>query len=682
MKYSMKFTVIGAIFFIPLLIVSMMYLNTLSSDMERKEMRIEGADYNLALKDVLKYAQQSRGLNVSLFTGDDEAKEKLVTATAEMEKALKKVKAQQAAQTEDFHTAQSLTDIEAQWQQVQSETWTSTDDIVKNYNALTANILTLMQDVSNNSNLLLAESKETFNLIYNTSIELPNITEQYGQLRALGVNVLNSDKITDAQLEKVQSLFYPMEQALNRVDESMDITMGNEQLAKQLKASYETSNASSQQYIEALDHLEGDSISSTDYYELATTAINDKFDFYTTSLTVLKATLSDEYDSLKQKSFFVTVALVVIFIIIALLFIALYLGIRQSVNRLAESAKEVASGNLSVKVALHAKDEMRDIEDAFNDMTTQLNELVREINTSATHVANSSEELNASAEESSSSIEQATSAINKITGDTEQQAVNLHESVQAMDEMVEGIERIAENSTRISSLTSDTTVAATAGNETVERALSQMNTIKQTVEVSSKTVNELNKQSTEIGSIVNLITDIADQTNLLALNAAIEAARAGEHGKGFAVVADEVRKLAEQSRTSAVQISTLIATIQKDTVHSVKMMSDVTTNVDTGIKVTTDAASKFSEIVGSMEALNPQMEEISATATEFSAQSEQVANAMQQLLSMVQNTSASTQEVAASSEEQLAIMEEVASSANALSEMASSLQTLVAKFKI
>lgn len=682
MKYSVKFTLIGALFFIPLLIISLVYMNTLNSDMERKQMRIEGANYNLVLKDVLKYAQQARGLNVSVLTGDTEAVEKLETSTAEMEKALTKIEKLDASSDYDFKTTTKLNEIADQWQALQKTTWTSTNDIVKNYNALTAEILDLMQDVSNNSNLLLAESKETFNLIYNASIELPKITEQYGQLRALGVNVLNNDKITDAQLEKMNSLSYPMQEALDRVDTSMAITMSDDALKSALQSAYNQSNESSKVYIEALNKLQDDSIQSTDYYELATTAINDKFDLYATSLDVLKSTMNDQYNALKQKTTLVLIVLIAIFVIITLLFTSLYLGIRQSIRLLAHSTKEVASGNLNEKVALHTKDEMRDIEDAFNDMTQQLNELVREINTSAEHVATSSEELHASSEESSSSIEQATTAINKITNDTEQQAARLDESVQAMDEMVEGIERIAKNSTRISSLTNDTTASATAGNQTIDRALNQMAIIKQTVEASSTTVHALNEQSAEIGSIVKVITDIADQTNLLALNAAIEAARAGEHGKGFAVVADEVRKLAEQSRTSAIQISELITTIQKDTVQSVDMMSDVTKNVNVGIEVTSEAASKFSDIVVSMEQLNPQMEDISATAMEFSAQSEQVAAAMQHLLMMVQTTSASTQEVAASSEEQSAIMEEIASSANTLSEMSASLQQLVAKFHV
>lgn len=682
MKYSAKFSVIGIILIVPLLLVSLFYIGTMNGDMKQIDKRLEGAQYNNELKNILQYMQQSRGLTVSLVTGDTSITEKLDETEEKVNHGFEEIEAMEHEMTYDFKTKEQLQAIHENWLTLQETSWKDSKQVLTEYTAVIADLLTLMIDVANNSELLLAGSKEMFNLIYNASIDLPNLTEQFGQMRALGVSVLNSDEINETQLKEMNNVYFPLLKAIEDMQNSSAIIFNNADFAAELEEPLEIVKEGTESYLSAIEKINSGAISATDYYDIATASINENFDFYTASMNMMNTTLQNQYNDLQHTTIIIFIVLFVICILATILFLSLYFAIRQSIRLLQEGTTKVAGGDLNVKVALHTKDEMKNVETAFNNMTEQLNGLVREISTSAEHVSSSSEELFASAEEATASVENVTASVTQMTKDAELQVVRLNESAQAMDEMATGIERIAENSVRISTLTNETTALANEGNTTVEKALQQMDMIEQTVEESSIKINDLNKKSAEIDSIVNVITEIADQTNLLALNAAIEAARAGEHGKGFAVVADEVRNLAEESRSSAAKIADLIRTIQTDTTHSVKMMNLVTDNVKVGKKVTEESAYKFGHILNSMQTLNPQMEDISATATEFSAQAEQVASAVQHLLENAQHTSAATEEIALSSEEQLAIMEEVSASANSLSQMAESLQQLVIRFKV
>ncbi|WP_164744498.1 methyl-accepting chemotaxis protein [Paenibacillus xylaniclasticus] len=582
----------------------------------------------------------------------------------------------------DFGTKEQLQTIQQNAAQLQQTTWTDKQQILTEYAAATRAILDLMSDVSNNSELLLARSKESFNLIYNASIELPQLTEKLGQMRALGVSTLNSDGVNEALNAQLNEIYYPMLTAIQDVWKSSSIIFNNPGFAAELQAPMESVQESTNTYLNAIESLSTKKLTAEEYYDIATKAIDDNFNFFVASLDTLESIMKQQYDDLERTTRLLFIVLSILFIVSVLLFISLYLAIRQSIRLLEEGTAKVANGDLNTKLVLNTKDEMRNIETAFNRMTGQLNDLVRGIAASAEHVASSSEQLNASAEEVTLAVEHSTAAVNQMAVDTEREVESIKESAQAMNEMAEGIERIAESSVKVSALTNETTGFANIGNTTVEQALHQMEKIKHTVGQSSEKINELYNNSAQIDSIVTVISEIAKQTNLLALNAAIEAARAGEHGKGFAVVADEVRKLAERSRDSAAQIAELIGIIQSDTTQSVQMMGIVSDTVQTGIEVTEDAAEKFGHILTSMQELNPQMEDISATALEFSAQVEQVATVMQQLLEMAQHTSEATEEIAASSEEQLAVMEEVSSSAGSLSQMAESLQGMVRQFRL
>ncbi|WP_342505822.1 methyl-accepting chemotaxis protein [Sporosarcina sp. FSL K6-2383] len=365
--------------------------------------------------------------------------------------------------------------------------------------------------------------------------------------------------------------------------------------------------------------------------------------------------------------------------------IALIMGrlISTPVIALANSAIKMAEGDLSVKpVKVKNKDEIGDLVNSFNLMAKNLRIVIEKVSINSSHTASSAEELTASAEQTARATEQIATSIQEIASGTETQVDSANDSSTAMNEMAIGIQQIAETSSSVSESAIETNKEANLGNESLQKMIHQMNTIHDAVADSALGIKKLGELSNEIGNIIGVITGIADQTNLLALNAAIEAARAGEHGKGFAVVADEVRKLAEQSRESAGQIAGLITQIQDDTNEAVHVMEVGTTEVATGKLIIDETGKRFEKILISIEQVTAQIQEVTAISEEMSASTEEVNASIGEMANIAQHSADNTQNVASASEEQLASMEEITASATTLSKMAEDLQETVKQFKL
>jgi methyl-accepting chemotaxis protein len=237
-----------------------------------------------------------------------------------------------------------------------------------------------------------------------------------------------------------------------------------------------------------------------------------------------------------------------------------------------------------------------------------------------------------------------------------------------MQEMSATVQQVSENSNRAAAASRQAAETALHGGRTVDETLAKMRVIATAVSGTAKKVEELGKRSDEIGRIVGVIDDIADQTNLLALNAAIEAARAGEQGRGFAVVADEVRKLAERTTSATKEIAQMIKNIQDETRVAVTAMETGTRQVEEGVNSTAEAGKALKQIIEMAEQVGEMITHIATAATEQSGASEQVNQSMDQIARLNQESAVGSQEAA--------------SACQHLSGLALDLQKMVSNFQL
>ena len=308
-------------------------------------------------------------------------------------------------------------------------------------------------------------------------------------------------------------------------------------------------------------------------------------------------------------------------------------SITSAVAVMLAMIQEIAANNLAVAdMEVTSQDEIGKAGIALNQMKNNLREMIQSIAGTAEHVASASEEI------SSSATQQAQGA--------ETQKDQTSQVATAMQEMSSTVLQVSENSNKAAESSRQAAETARHGGAIVEDTLNKMRAIAESVGATARKMEELGKSSDQIGRIIGVIDDIADQTNLLALNAAIEAARAGEQGRGFAVVADEVRKLAERTTTATKEIAQMIKNIQDETKTAVAAMEAGTKQVEDGVNSTSQAGDSLKEIIQMSEQVGEMITHIATAATEQSSASEEVNKNMEEIAKLVKESAVGAQQSA------------------------------------
>ncbi|HTP64942.1 MAG TPA: methyl-accepting chemotaxis protein [Geobacteraceae bacterium] len=321
---------------------------------------------------------------------------------------------------------------------------------------------------------------------------------------------------------------------------------------------------------------------------------------------------------------------------------------------LAEAMGRIADGDLSQQVAIRANDEIGDLGEGMNRMQTSLGAMIMSIAERASQVESSANILNVVSEQIATSSEEVAAQTGTIAT--------------ASEEMAATSSGIAQNCNMAAESSRQGSELATGGAAVVQETVAGMNRITERVKETAATLEKLGSRSDQIGEIVGTIEDIADQTNLLALNAAIEAARAGEQGRGFAVVADEVRALAERTTKATKEIAQMIRSIQSETRSAITSMEDGVNEVERGTQDAAKSGTALDDILNQINDVSMEINQIATAAEQQTATTMEITNNIQQITEVVQMSASCSHEAASAAKELLVHAEEQ--------------QRLVGKFKV
>jgi methyl-accepting chemotaxis protein len=404
----------------------------------------------------------------------------------------------------------------------------------------------------------------------------------------------------------------------------------------------------------------------------------------TTGWSMCSVTPSSElYEGISNMRLVSLLIGVLVILILGGIIVWLTLNITTSLNKMKSLSEELSSGDFTDKPkTIHGDDEIGQLAKALYDMRSNLRELIKHVSLSAEQLAAASEQFTASAEQSAQASHQIAVSITEVANGSNQQLNSIDKTTESVNKMSSNIAHLIDTTNRGTEKANTSAQKASNGNEIIQKAIQQMNSVEETVGSSAKVVEELGERSNEIGQIVDTISAIAAQTNLLALNAAIEAARAGEQGRGFAVVAEEVRKLAEQSQTAAKHISDLISKIRVETSKAVESMHNGTSEVKLGAEVVNEAGKVFEEINTMISEVNEQFTAAYQAIEHINVSNKDIVTAVEEIDKVSKLTTAETETVSAATEEQSASMHELSTSSQSLAKLAQELQIAASKFRV
>ncbi|MGC8889674.1 MAG: methyl-accepting chemotaxis protein [bacterium] len=380
------------------------------------------------------------------------------------------------------------------------------------------------------------------------------------------------------------------------------------------------------------------------------------------------------------KVFLITLIVTVIVVIIIGYFMSL--SIAKPILELVETTNTLAQGDMTVSINTRYIGEVGALARSIARLVDNFTSLLLTARDTATQASSMTEQILGAANQSSQAIQQVSSTIQSVASGAQETARNMGDASQAVDSISKKIEDLAQTASSVEQTTQDTIKLTQEGQEVVDELNRGFSQTTQATNSVVSSMDELEKAAGEIGRIIETITSISSQTNLLALNAAIEAARAGEAGRGFAVVADEVRKLAEESNQSAQRISQFIDQIRSQIANTAKNTEEAVKTISRQMEIGSRVVDAFKEIDQATNRVVQMIQDITNGITELVGDARTISQSVQGVAAIAQENAASSEEVSAATEEMTAAIEEITANITSLSELVKGLEEIILRFKM
>ncbi len=657
LRFTGKFAVVVLVLLIAVgTLVAMLYMR-LDEAIVHSRSELQGLKVVQPLLRSVQTVQQHRGLSAAVLGG----KQKSAAAQAERKREVGEQLAKSESLLPDAMRASP------EWQAIQKDWSRLAENGLKlelsaniaAHTKLIGQMLVFVTETADHYRLTQDPQVGSFYLMDTALVRLPALLETLGRMRAAGTGVLAARTLAPAQTNTLNVALAAIDDVLGQYGrnlaktkrENAGVAATLDESAKKLTS--EVERLTSIVRTDILGQQYG--TAAPDYYAAATATIDIGYrQTFETLLPTLQLLIDQRIERLRGQMNLSLALIGAVLALAAYLVGGMYRAVTGNIRRLADGADAIASGDLTARIELSCHDELAQVGDSFNRMATAVNGTVRNVRQNADAVSSAAERTATSSGEIALSSQRQSEAASSMAAAVEQTTV--------------GIDHISNNARDARDISSRSGELSEEGGALVQKVVAEMSEIAAAVTSSASAVEELGRRSDEISSIVEVIKEIADQTNLLALNAAIEAARAGEQGRGFAVVADEVRKLAERTSKSTQQIAEMIGSIQSETRAAVDAMKAGVVKVETGVELTSRAGEAMAQVRDGAVQVVEVVREISDALREQTTASSEIARNVETIAQMAEQNSAAVAENHATTEE--------------LEKLAAALQAEVVRFKV
>ena len=660
-RYPVKFGIIFIIVLIPLIILSMKLINSINDELTSLEKERMGLSYIEAVRQPVEYIQQHRGMTSAYLNGAEKFHDQILKKRKTVNIKLAQLTQLNDQVGEQLGVASLYTGLLKQWHSIEERSLSlSAAESINIHNKLIQAMLMLMQKVADNSNITLDPELDTHHIGIVLVSGLPNMLENMGQARAVASGVAAKGFFSDKSIyTKLAILANNINIYFKNINTSLNAAYSeNNKLLNDLSSATNTNyNAIREMQLLLNDRFlkaQKITVSSDQVFNSATRAISGSYKLYDALVREMDNNLLKRID-LAQNNINFSIAIVLfVVILVAYLFSWFFFSVKNGVAQISQVMEHLAEGNLNTQLRLSTRDELVQIAHSFNKMTEKFSKVVGQIMASSDQVASSSEELTAITEQTGKSMSE--------------QQFQTEEIVTAMNQMAANAQDVSESVGNTAEAANQAHVETIAGQKMVQESVAAVEKLARQIEHAAEVIQQFEQDSDSINSVLSVIQGIAEQTNLLALNAAIEAARAGEQGRGFAVVADEVRTLAGRTQESTEEINQVIEKLQSGSRMAVQVMTHSRTEAALVVEQATKAGDSLTRISGAVARINEMNQQITGAAQQQNQTCEEINRNIINISKMSNETAKGAKHTYSASED--------------LARLGAELQTIIVQFQV